>query len=367
MTPQELQRETFTALRAVVSRLISVGPTVLALEDLHWADPTSLRLTEDLATLAGGGPLLVLYTRPDPRAELAGFELGASTRARSSRHRVELAPLDKDSERDLARVLVGEDAGQDVLDNVLRGVEGNPLVLEERYFSMVETGAWCATSRLAPGPPSAAPQPSPTCWSASCVPGQTCSPRPRKKFSVPPPCSDRSWAFPFVRLVPGRRSAAGTVLEELSGAGLLQEVPNTPEPTYRFRHALIQEATYGGRCARSDASSTAERPGPEGLSPGRLEDVAPALGGHYAAAGEPERALHYFELAGDHAVEAFANDEAESSFRAGLAIIGEGRPEPVGTFRESPDVTIAPAGANAAPTRPAGTPRRPWVEHCNRS
>ncbi len=93
MTPQELQRETFSAIRAVVSRLTSLGPTVLALDDLHWADPTSLRLTEDLASLASEGPLLVLGTkRPDARGELACFESEVATEATISRHRVELGP-----------------------------------------------------------------------------------------------------------------------------------------------------------------------------------------------------------------------------------------------------------------------------------
>ena len=35
----ELQRATFAAFRSIVSRLMAAGPTVLALEDLHWADP----------------------------------------------------------------------------------------------------------------------------------------------------------------------------------------------------------------------------------------------------------------------------------------------------------------------------------------
>ena len=33
-------------------RLVAHGPTVLVLEDLHWADPTSLRLTQELSSLA---------------------------------------------------------------------------------------------------------------------------------------------------------------------------------------------------------------------------------------------------------------------------------------------------------------------------
>ena len=54
MGPGELQKQTFAAWRALMSRLVAAGPAVLVLEDLHWADPTSLRLTLDLARLAAG-------------------------------------------------------------------------------------------------------------------------------------------------------------------------------------------------------------------------------------------------------------------------------------------------------------------------
>ena len=67
LSPEGLQRATFGAIRAMATRLAARGPTVLALEDLHWADPTSLRLTEELAALARDSPLLVIATRrPSP-------------------------------------------------------------------------------------------------------------------------------------------------------------------------------------------------------------------------------------------------------------------------------------------------------------
>ncbi len=57
LSPEQLQRATFSAMRAVVSALVAHGPAVLVLEDLHWADPTSLRLSEELSTVAREGPL----------------------------------------------------------------------------------------------------------------------------------------------------------------------------------------------------------------------------------------------------------------------------------------------------------------------
>ena len=80
---------------------------MLVLEDLHWADPTSLRLTEELAALAADGPLLLLATRrPEPDPGVSDLESALESDARCPLHRVELAPLPEEAERALARSLM---------------------------------------------------------------------------------------------------------------------------------------------------------------------------------------------------------------------------------------------------------------------
>ena len=93
--PEQLQRASFSAIRDLFARLMGHGPTLLALEDLHWADPTSLRLTEYISSLTDEGPLLLVLTRrpePDPgtsrlEATLLGEAVAAAsqTRAHASR------------------------------------------------------------------------------------------------------------------------------------------------------------------------------------------------------------------------------------------------------------------------------------------
>ena len=142
LSPEELQRATFGALRALVSRLSAYGPTVLVLEDLHWADPTSVRLTEEIAGLVRDGPLLVLLThRPEPDPGVAALEEALAHDGSLSFRRVGLGPLSEGDERDLARSFLGKEALEEVVEAVRKGVEGNPLFLEERLSSLIETGA----------------------------------------------------------------------------------------------------------------------------------------------------------------------------------------------------------------------------------
>jgi len=55
----------------------------------------------------------------------------------------------------------------------------------------------------------------------------------------------------------------------------------------------------------------------------RLDEVAAVLGHHYAMAGETERAVHYLEVAADHAASVFANDEAIALYRKALGLVAE--------------------------------------------
>jgi tetratricopeptide (TPR) repeat protein len=104
---------------------------------------------------------------------------------------------------------------------------------------------------------------------------------------------------------------------------LLVDLDSGPEPVYRFRHALIQEATYKG-LARDERRRLHARAawGLEEAWAGRLGEVAGELGRHQALADEKERAAYYLEMAGDRAATAFANDEAVASYKWALELLG---------------------------------------------
>jgi DNA-binding SARP family transcriptional activator len=304
MSPGELQRATFAAWRTVVSRLIATAPVVLVLEDLHWADSTSLRLTLDLAGLAAGRRLLVLTSSRTP---LEGPSL-----------RVDLKPLPEAAEEELARSLIGGGASREVLDAVRASADGNPLFLEERLASLLETralvreeGGW----RLRQAAGAQVPQALERLVRARV---DRLSPAARDAIR---PASVLGTEFPLSLLDAVCAPCLGAALAELCERDLLRQVTAKPEPIYRFRHALIQDAVYNGllgaerRLLHGRAAWALEAAAGE-----RTEEVAAVLGRHFAAAGETARALRYYEQAGDHATDAFANDEALASFRAALAL-----------------------------------------------
>ena len=308
VSPEEVQRQTFAAVRTLVARFAAVAPTVLALEDLHWADPTSLRLTAELAELAEGRPLLLIATsRPGPHALPPARE-------------IRLRALAADAAEALATSLLGKVGGPQVLAAALASTDGNPLFLEERLAEMLEAGSLVrdqGTWRLRE--PASPPLP------------QLLERLVRSRVDrLSPAAVDavRAAAVLGTEFTPGLLAATlGTtpaalepVLAELSASDLVHHAERS-RSVFLFRHALIQEATYLAllRAERRDLHGRAAR-AIETVAAGRLPEVAAIVGRHYATAENAGRAVHYLELAGDHATDAFANDEAIAAFREALAV-----------------------------------------------
>jgi predicted ATPase len=98
-----LRRRQLTALTNWVRAGARTRPAVLAFEDLHWADPTTLDLLRGIAERGALAPLFVLITaRPEFRPPWG---------MRSHHSTIFLAPLD----RSQARHMVGELAARHAL------------------------------------------------------------------------------------------------------------------------------------------------------------------------------------------------------------------------------------------------------------
>ena len=115
------------AVRALLNRMASAEPLVLALDDLHWADASSVDLLSHLLHRGFEQPvLLLLASRPaqSPPRLLSSIE-------EAERHdigwRIELSPL---SPVDAAELL-GDELDAGLREELYRESEGNPFYLEQ--------------------------------------------------------------------------------------------------------------------------------------------------------------------------------------------------------------------------------------------
>ncbi|HTT91786.1 MAG TPA: AAA family ATPase [Acidimicrobiales bacterium] len=321
---EALQRACFSAVKDLFARLMAHGPTLLVLEDLHWADATSIKLTDAVCRLTQRGPLLVVLTRrpePDPGSTALEAALRGDLGAKMSK--LELAPLPEGASRALVRALLGDGARDEIVKSVAEGAEGNPLFLEERLASLLErralvrgeAGGW----HLDLGAPGQVPEALERLVRSRV---DRLPPAQREVITAASVLGQQFSVAALAKVSELGDGVAGAV-SALTASGLVVTEDGRREPAYRFRHSLIQDAIYKGLLRHQRRSLHARAAwGLEASGGGRLEEMAALLGHHFAMAGEVERACHYFEIAGDHAASVFANEEAVASYRRALQVLG---------------------------------------------
>src|SRR5215212_5491511 len=123
----------FEAVAALLTDAAAARPTILVLDDLHWADEPSLLLLRHVVRATDGSRLLVLgtyrETELDPQADLA--KALAELRRSRALHRVALEGL---PEPDVARLIAAQSGGEApdaFAHEVATRTEGNPFFIEE--------------------------------------------------------------------------------------------------------------------------------------------------------------------------------------------------------------------------------------------
>lgn len=116
-------------------------------------------------------------------------------------------------------------------------------------------------------------------------------------------------------------------LATLEASGLIQVAALDPELEYLFRHALVQDAAYSSllkqdrRALHRLAAETLLA-----LYPERRRELAGVIAMHYEQAGDPAAAAEHLVVAGEEALERFANREAVAFFDRAEASLGSDDP-----------------------------------------
>ena len=110
-------------------------------------------------------------------------------------------------------------------------------------------------------------------------------------------------------------------LQFLTSAGLLSVYHDEPDVEYSFESGLLYESAYSS-LVRQDRRNLHLAVGEalEDLYPERQLELAPILAEHFHHAGDDRRALLYFTMAGNLAMQMYANAEAVRHFSSALAL-----------------------------------------------
>jgi class 3 adenylate cyclase/tetratricopeptide (TPR) repeat protein len=294
-------------------------PTVIMLDDLHWADTASLDLLLRVATLVEESPLLITcLLRPDKDAP--SWSAIEKARSRLGAHYTEilLEPLDADD----AKVLLGnllyiEDLPESVRKLILNKAEGNPFFVEEVIRTLIdseyivqENNHWRATREIVnvtipdtlTGVLSARidrlPENTKHVAQTAAVLGRIFAQRAlMATCAAAPPPEQIEDVEPHLGVL---------TYEEL-----VRERAHDPELEYIFKHALTQEAAYELLLIRR-RKELHRRAGEvlEELYPEQRGELASALAYHFRLGEEWQRAADYAMGAGAQAVKVYAMNEA---------------------------------------------------------
>ncbi|MBV8106196.1 MAG: AAA family ATPase [Hyphomicrobiales bacterium] len=326
--PEELRRRQLAAMTAWVFAGARSQAVVLAFEDLHWADPTTLDLMQTLAERAAQAPLFILATtRPEFRPPWS---------LRSHHSVISLSPLDR---ADVAQ-MVGELAARHALSKeTVEGVSertgGVPLFVEEVTRLLIERGEAGGLQAIPPtlqqslaarldrlGEAREVAQIGAVLGrdftyallaAVAAVDDRGVADR-GPVDGVADPALQRA----PVAAVDDRRLQSA--LDRLADADLLIAEGAGPQATYRFKHALIQDAAYESllKSRRQALHRRAAEILRDDLERAAAEPEV--IAHHFTEAGLDDLAIEWWGTAGDQALRRSAFQEAIAHLGKAIAM-----------------------------------------------
>jgi serine phosphatase RsbU (regulator of sigma subunit)/class 3 adenylate cyclase len=316
----ELRAQYLAAIRSLFINLAHEQPLVIILEDLHWADASSIDLLVELLSLTVSCPILLcLITRPD--RESNGWHMVTLAREQFGPRLTEitLGSLDPVQSQTLVKQAMGIDDLPDIIARtVLRKSEGNPYFIEELIRMLINedvmikhNGSWA----LSPGA------------DLDKVPGSLQGlltaridrllPEARLSLRIASVIG-RTFPEKLIENVMAKEAPEIHLLEQLGqleSIGMVRVAQVHPELTYTFVHILLHDAVYNSIYAE-DRKALHHTVGSalEELYPDQQERLASQLAHHFLQSGDSTKALTYLDLAGHVARDSFANAEAENYF-----------------------------------------------------
>jgi len=222
---------------AQVETLARSSPVLMILEDVHWADPTSLeafgRTVDRIATL----PVLLIVTfRPEFEAPWVGQPHVTALALNRLGHRNVAALID--------RVVGNKLLPADIRKDIIERTDGIPLFVEEMTKAVLEVGSESAAERMVAAVPSPA-MAVPASLHASLM-ARLDRLGPAKEVAQIGAAIGREFSHALLAAVARKpETELASSLDRLIRAGLLFRKGIPPHAIYFFKHALVQDTAYG--------------------------------------------------------------------------------------------------------------------------
>ena len=312
LDPEAARFHLFDSITTFLKNAAQNQPLMMVLDDLHWADRSSLLLLEFLARELGEARILLVGCYRD--TDLSRQHILTETLAQLSREpvfrRQVLRGLSQDDLGEFINLTTGVQLPQNLNDTLFAHTEGNPFFMTEIIRLLSESGELTAEHI---GTPEGIKIPA----GVREVIGQRLNRLSERCNEVLTTASiiGREFDFRLLNILNGEIFEQQLLqsVEEAVSFHLIEEVPGRMD-RYQFVHALVQQTlTEEVTTSRNVRLHARIAEALEQLYAADIEAQAAELAYHYSEAEAvlgTERLGHFSRIAGERALAAYAFDEA---------------------------------------------------------
>jgi len=309
------------AMQSILSALANRGPTVVCLEDLHWADPSFMKLIRLLLT-DFRDPILFLCIYRPVITLLTSHQISAMA---NPYHEIRLRDLSPSESQDMIEGLLNTENVPSELHRFVREkVEGNPFYLEEVANSLIESkalvssgGGWKVT------------RPITELDISSTIHGVIAARLDRleketKRILQEASVIGRTFFYEVLNRVTDLKKNIDGCLTGLERLDFIKARSLEPDLEYFFKHALTQEVVYNG-LLKKERQTIHERIAVvvEEIFEDRLPEFYETLAFHFAKGKSVLKAVDYIIKSGEKSLKRYAIDESHSYFKKAFELISD--------------------------------------------
>lgn len=304
---------------------------LIAIDDLHWADESTLELFAHLSRRLTERILLIGTYRPEEVARRPALRRALGDLARLRLWDLAIPRLTTSDVGRALRLILGSGTrvSTETREVLQARSAGNPLFLEEMLRALAQRGELQKVEdgwRL--GPISDLPLPA-SVQDAVRERFATFDPVAREVMLLAATTGERFDIDLIVRASGASESAViGAIRDAISGQ-LVVEAEGDHDDAFAFRHSVIRDAILEEvlrverRALHRRVAEALEREGPQ-------EEAMSALAYHWDEAGDRERAFTYHRRAGEQEARRFAHAEALGHFERALQLVPDDDPTVAG-------------------------------------
>ncbi len=323
-SPEFWQSKLYGAVQEIFSSLAKRAPTVFCLEDLHWADPSTLKLFDFILSEFKYPALFLCVYRPT----FTTFKTYPSRNFEKLHREIQIHDLSSSDSQDMIGSLLKTKRIPAELQTYLHEkAEGNPFYLEEVVNSLIESemlvkdnGGWKLSLSISELdiPPTV----------QGVLGGRLDRlERETKRILQEASVIGRAFLQKILKQITDLNDHIDRCLNDLVDADLIRAKSFEPELEYIFKHRLTQETVYNG-LLKKERREIHERIGRviEKLFQDRLPEFYETLAYHFSKGQSELKAVNYLIKSGEKSLKRYALEESDQYFRRAYDMLSN-RPE----------------------------------------